>query len=512
MRRFIAAPTVTACLLMCGLLVQAQQRTYRGSFQSVRQVILRLENRANLFRNGVDNNLRTATGAYSTNSGINVMATDFNTSVRRLRDNFDRRRATSTEVQDVLNQAARIDDLVRQNQLDNRSENLWASLRSDLNSLARAYSLTWQTATYSTPNSYPGYGDQNGIQRLTGTYRLDVSRSENARTAAERAARNLSYNDRDRILDLVSRRLEAPEEMAIDVRGRTVTLASTRAPQTTFDADGREHIETMANGRTIRSRASLTGNQLTVSTTGNRGNEFNVTFQPLDYGRSLTVVRRIYATELNQSVEVRSVYQRESDVARFDIYNSNSTGYQDTAAGSFVVPDGTRIVGILQNDLSTQNAAAGDRFTLRVSDPAEFREAIVEGHVSDIRRSGRLTGRSVMTLNFDQIRLRDGRTYSFGGVLESVVSRNGENVRVDSEGTVRDDNQTNRTGERAAIGTAVGAIIGAIAGGGKGAAIGAIVGAGAGAGSIYVEGRNDLQLDRGTELMIRASAPIRSQR
>jgi hypothetical protein len=53
----------------------------------------------------------------------------------------------------------------------------------------------------------------------------------------------------------------------------------------------------------------------------------------------------------------------------------------------------------------------------------------------------------------------------------------------------------------------VGAIIGAIAGGGKGAAIGAILGAGAGAGSVYVQGREDLELMSGSEVTLRASAP-----
>ncbi len=64
-----------------------------------------------------------------------------------------------------------------------------------------------------------------------------------------------------------------------------------------------------------------------------------------------------------------------------------------------------------------------------------------------------------------------------------------------------------RTVQRAAIGTAVGAIIGAIAGGGKGAAIGAVIGAGAGAGSVYVQGRDDLDLPSGTEITIRATGP-----
>ena len=59
--------------------------------------------------------------------------------------------------------------------------------------------------------------------------------------------------------------------------------------------------------------------------------------------------------------------------------------------------------------------------------------------------------------------------------------------------------------ERAAIGAAVGAIIGAIANGGKGAAIGAVIGAGAGAGSVYIQGRDDLTLPRGTEITLRGN-------
>jgi uncharacterized protein YcfJ len=112
-----------------------------------------------------------------------------------------------------------------------------------------------------------------------------------------------------------------------------------------------------------------------------------------------------------------------------------------------------------------------------------------------------------MTLNFDTIRLRDGKSYRFAGVLESLRTPSGDTVKVDNEGTVRDESQTTKTAQRAAIGTAVGAIIGAIAGGGKGAAIGAIIGAGGGAGSVYVQGKEDLNLDRGTEVVIRASGP-----
>jgi uncharacterized protein YcfJ len=112
-----------------------------------------------------------------------------------------------------------------------------------------------------------------------------------------------------------------------------------------------------------------------------------------------------------------------------------------------------------------------------------------------------------MSLEFDTIRLRDGRTYRFAGIVDDVTSANGEKVTVNNEGTVRDNNQTTKTVTRAGIGAALGALIGAIAGGGQGAAIGAAVGAGAGAGTVILQGRGDVELTQGTQFMITASAP-----
>ncbi|MGH9872467.1 MAG: YMGG-like glycine zipper-containing protein, partial [Pyrinomonadaceae bacterium] len=178
-----------------------------------------------------------------------------------------------------------------------------------------------------------------------------------------------------------------------------------------------------------------------------------------------------------------------------------------TPGSDFIIVNGETVLAVLDNDLSSATARQGDRFTATIRQPSQYEGATIEGHVSNVQRSGRITGRSQMTLNFDSIRLRDGRTYRFAGLLESVRTAQGDIVRVDNEGAVRDDSQTTKTVERTAIGTAVGAIIGAIAGGGKGAAIGAIVGAGGGAGSVYVQGRDDLNLTRGTELTIRAASP-----
>src|SRR5258708_12300149 len=423
------------CLTTMGLLVQAQQRVYRGTNQSARQAILRLENRANLFRNSVQAwSQENASATYESGDDINVLVGNFNDSVRRLRDRFDRRQATSYDVQGVLKLASQIDDFVRRNPLDTTTMNYWSSMRVDLNQLARAYNLNWQQSTvtnppYGNPNygnpryGNPNYGDQYGSRMLTGTYQIDASRSEDARLAAEQATRNLSYSERRRVLDSLNQRLDPPEQIAVDVRGRTVTLASTKAPQITFDADGQERIERMPSGRTIRARATLSYDQLIVTSTGDSGNDFTVTFQPID-NHHLNITPQIYVPGLSHPLAVQTTYKKPADVARFDIYNQQSYPNYPNSTGGFVVPDGARVVGILNDTLSTRTAAVGDRFTLRVTDPPEFEGATIEGHVSQIQRSGRLTGRSTMTLNFDNIRLLDGRPYRFAGLLEGGRTTN----------------------------------------------------------------------------------------
>jgi hypothetical protein len=299
--------------------------------------------------------------------------------------------------------------------------------------------------------------------------------------------------------------------LAIDRRGNSVTIASTRAPQINFIADGREQVETTPQGRSVRVRAALSGDSLTITRTGERANDFTVTFDPSDGGRELLVTRTLYSDRVTQPIVVRTYYDRTSDVAQLNIYDTNredvNIGSTGTTTGSFVIPNGTEIVAVLNSDLSTQNVHEGDRFTMTVRSPGQYDGATIEGSVINVSRGGRISGRSEMTLDFDTIRLRDGSSYRFAGILESVRTASGDVVRVDNEGAIRDSDQTKTTVQRTAIGTAVGAIIGAIAGGGKGAAIGAIIGAGAGAGSVYVQGRNDLDLNAGTEVTVRATGP-----
>jgi hypothetical protein len=339
---------------------------------------------------------------------------------------------------------------------------------------------------------------------------LNSSRGDDARQAVDAATRNLSAAERQRVYDSLLRRLDPPNMLAIDRRGQAVTIASTRAPQINFTADGREQVETTQRGRQVKVRAAFQGDALTITRTGERANDFTVTFDPIDNGRSLLVTRTLYTDRVSQAVTVRTYYDRTADVAQLNIYDTNREDApigSGEVAGTFIVPDGTQIVAVLNNELTTQNVREGERFTLTVRSPSQYDGATIEGVVSSVERSGRITGRSQLTLDFDTIRMRDGRSYRFAGIMETVRTPDGEVVRVDNEGAARESNQTKQTVTRTAIGTAVGAIIGAIAGGGKGAAIGAVIGAGAGAGSVYVQGRNDLELDAGTEVTIRATGP-----
>ena len=479
-------------------LTQAQRETYRGNSRALRQLILRIETRTDAFRNSLNAQTRTNTVRGET---LDTLAQDLNTAVVQLRQRLDRRTATAGDAQEVLNRAALIDRAMTGRSVRNAAvARSWSNLRADLNQLATIYNLSWPSIAVGEP--YPN----NRANRLTGTYRLDPSQSDDPAQAADRATQSLPSGNRARLRDQLAARLASPDQIAIDLQGRDVTLASSRAPQISFTADGIERVETTNSGRTIRARATLSGQQLTVNSTGDRDSEFNVTFDPIDYGRRLRVTRRVVVPGLSNSVIVQSTYDKTDEVARFDI-NTGPQTYPTNPSTDFLIGNGEMVVAVMDSDLSSATAREGDRFTAMVRQPSQYEGAIVEGHVSNVQRSGRVTGRSQMSLNFDSIRLRDGKSYRFAGLLESVRNSQGDTVRVDNEGSVRDDNQTTKTVQRTAIGTAVGAIIGAIAGGGKGAAIGAIVGAGGGAGSVYVQGRDDLDLARGTELTIRASSP-----
>lgn len=432
-----------------------------------------------------------------------VAVGDLKNATDQLRNQFDAGQPLADYVARVLTRATPVDTYMDNNRLTTRAQNDWSTLRADLNTLAGTFetSANWQSRSATSVAN-----DLN--RRLTGTFKLDSSRSDNPRDIADRATRSLSNNERQSVHDRMFARLESPEMLAIERRGSTMTIASSRAQQSSFEADGVERQEQL-NGRSSRVTATLSGDQLGVRSTGYRENDFNVTFESIENGNRLRVKREIYSDRLTQPVVVNSIYDRTSDAAEWNVYEGQGPNKIGSSSGEFIVRDGETLVAVLNDDLISSQAKPGDRFTMTVHDNGQYEGAVIGGSVGSVNESGSLTGRSAMTLYFDTMRLRNGQTYRFAGVLTSVRTLNGDTIKVDNEGSAQGDNQTTQTLERAGIGTAIGAIIGAIAGGGKGAAIGGVVGAAGGTGSVLVTGKEKLELPAGTELTVRSSAPGR---
>jgi hypothetical protein len=482
----------------------------RVNDEQVGQLLKRIENGADQFRKSLDKALDDSAFHDSTaEDNINQFVTEFAESTDHLSDHFGRNQVVTNDIEDVLRRGVSIDGFVQRHRLNEQAENDWLTLRRDLDDLARAYHVAWN---WSDPQYTPRAG--TGLyHRLTGTYQLESNRGDNPRQAAEEAARTVPADRRQRTYQSLMNRLEAPDVIAIDRDENRVTMASSLAPRVTFEADGRVRAEHGSDGSTINTRATLYGDRLVVATTGNWGNDFTVTFEPMDNGRNLRLTRHIYDAELSQPVTVQSFYRKSSDEAEWDLYTGLQGEPSDTnsAAGYALVPNGTRLVATLNDSLSAENAREGDRFTLTIRSPSQYEDGFIGGFVTRVNVSGRFSGGSEMSLDFQTIRLRDGSNHDFDGVIESVRTPDGETIRVNDEGTVEQDGQTAEAVQRGAIGAGIGALIGAIAGGGKGAAIGAVIGAGGGAGTVILEGRDRLDLPRGTEVTIISGAP-RSRR
>lgn len=534
-------------LLISGVAVQtnAQRRNER----EVRDIVRSLRSRIDDFQYNLTYQLRSNSADQDEVIEIERSLRGLNDRINSFETNLDRRRENRDDVSRILDAARNVDNYLNLNPQNRRIENEWVNVRSLLDRLSAAYNITGNQSGANSDyqnnnrsaNNYPQTTNRNAGNNfvLTGTYRLDVSRSENTRDII--ADNNIANDSQRRDLE---EKLQSPEQIAIDVRGNQVILASSNASPISFIADGTTRNES-ANGRTIRVRAALRGQELTVSSLGGE-TDYTVTFASIDGGRSLKVTRRITTDYLNQTIFADSVYQKSDDIARLgingnqnvnqtanqsgnsstddEVYsssdsndragsnnypNSNYPTTSNARRGDYIVPNGTIITGILENEINTKASQNNDRFRMTVQSPNQFRGATVEGYISGLTRSGQVSGRSQLTFNFERITLRNGQTYDFAGFLQSVTDQNGKNVRVDTEGAAKGDNQTTETVKRGGIGAGLGAIIGAIAGGGKGAAIGAIIGGSAGAGSVLVLGKEELELKQGSSITVQASSPLR---
>jgi hypothetical protein len=488
---------------------RAQNAPYRTDDKQISQLLKQMDQKAQRFEKSLDRAFDR--GSDRDRQGRDEMrrsVQDFRDTANRLRDRVGDRQSSTNDVEELLRRGESIDGYMQQMALSSETQKDWRGLRSDLDTLARAYNMPWDWNRPGYTQLEPTAGYRN---RLTGTYQLENGQGDSPRRAAEQAVRSVPSAERPATFERLLARLEAPELIAIEREGGRITMASTSGPRVTFDADGRDHAEEWTSGQTMHTRATLVGERLTVGTTGNRNDDYTATFEATQDGRGLRVTRTVDSEAIRQPVTVRSVYRRVSDQARWDL-DTNNWGKPRNNTGSareyVAVPYGIELTATLDTNLSTETTRVEDPFTMTVRTPSQYQGALVQGIVSGVSESGRLSGNAGMTLDLRSIRFRDGRSYRFDGVVNGVRTPDGNTLRVGGTGDIDDgDSQTRTTVERGAIGAALGAVIGAIAGGTKGAAIGAVIGAGAGAGSVIVGGRERLELPRGTEVTFTSGAP-----
>ncbi|QQS42724.1 MAG: hypothetical protein IPM63_07270 [Acidobacteriota bacterium] len=390
----------------------------------------------------------------------------------------------------------------------------------------------------------PAAAQSNGGYLLQGTYTIDRNASENSDAILENVSRRESPSAAERS-DLAAK-LEAPETISISVEGNRVSLeTSLGGAPAVFTADGVARSSRRADGSTVSLKAEFTGDVLTVSSLGGES-DYTLTFAPEDGGRSMRVTRRITTSYLSETVFADSIYRRSdgydttastsgdfpttenpdddegwSDSGDGVVFNPQpSTNDRDPVrrdpdqrrsprTGTFAVPSGTILTGSLDGFVTTKSSIEGDPFRIRVESPAQYSGAVIEGYVSDIERTGKISGRSKITFNFESIVFADGRRYDFAGVLQKITDEDGDEIKINDEGEARSKSRTGETAKRSGIGAGLGAIIGGILGGGKGAIIGATIGAGAGAGSMIPGGRDDLEIGPEATLTIQSTSPGR---
>lgn len=189
--------------------------------------------------------------------------------------------------------------------------------------------------------------------------------------------------------------------------------------------------------------------------------------------------------------------------------SSNSNGPINTANVSFIPADTVLRIELLTN-LSTDATQRGDRFEARVVEPLDYQGAMIEGHVTRVKRPGKIKGNAELQLTFDKISLNSRWTDFRAQVVEVVDSASGDGVGdVDEEGGVKGKDKTKDDVAKVGASAGVGAIIGAIFGGGKGAAIGAAIGGAVGTGGVLTSRGKDIQLNHGQHLRIRTSSETR---
>jgi hypothetical protein len=124
---------------------QVVGQPYRLNDKEVERILHRIENQANKFRHSLDAALdRSRLNGSNREDDINAFIKTFDEQTKRLHDRFDDHKSVAADVEAVLNSATSIDQFMRRQDLRDRAEKDWSTLKASLDDLATAYNVTWR--------------------------------------------------------------------------------------------------------------------------------------------------------------------------------------------------------------------------------------------------------------------------------------------------------------------------------------------------------------------------------
>lgn len=464
--------------------------TYIGTESQMRALVSRITTKTAIYKSQMVTALRIDRRADESDQVVTNYITRLQNAVNAYSVSLNSRRGAPSDVTEVLTAATYLDQFMGRNTLSSAAEAQWRNLRTELNSLARAYSLNWDwnQNVDGNANNNGGGGGTRFDAMLTGTYRLNTRMSEDTATVIDRALGSSSETDRDNRRVNLERRLRSPEMIAIDIRNETVQMASSLQPQVTFQADGVARAETNPRGRTTTTTATVDADGLIINYQGERANDFYLTFMPMNDGR-LRVTRKIYLD--NQEITVSSTYDKIDRTAQFFTVN-NGTMNGGTTSGTFVVPNNTRLTA----ELTTPISSNANTFSMEVTSPGQYRRAVITGRIIPEGNGTRTRGTSRVLLVFETIRLANGRSYSFAGDIDSVTAVDGEVIQVTNQNA-----NVRTTTQQQTPGGLLGALIGAIAG----MPVESDANQSTTAGAVLVRRGDTFELASGTVIVLRSS-------
>ena len=154
---------VCSALLLTTTKAQVVGQPYRISDKEVEKIIRRIEQQSDRFRSSLDSALdKSRFNGTRREDDINSFIKDFYEQTKRLRHQFDSHKSAAPDVQAVLERAARIDDFMTRNRLSSRAQDDWSTLRTNLDELAAAYSVSWHWEGYRTEYPAPTVSEPIG--------------------------------------------------------------------------------------------------------------------------------------------------------------------------------------------------------------------------------------------------------------------------------------------------------------------------------------------------------------